>query len=102
MDNLTLRDVLLKALKGYTGKALNGHSTLTADVDQQIFTVVSFGQVPGKRIVDAGLIARLADDKIIIEHDVNDKPLVDALLQAGVPRNQILLAYQNETAEIIG
>ena len=33
---------------------------------------------------------------IVIERDVNDKPLVDALLQAGIPRKQIVLAYAGE------
>ena len=42
------------------------------------------------------LIVRLLEDRIIIERDVNDKPLVDALLLANVPREQIVLAYAGE------
>jgi hypothetical protein len=41
----------------------------------------------------------LAADRIIIERDVNDKLLVDALLDAGVARRQIVLAYAGESAE---
>jgi hypothetical protein len=87
-----------KVMMGYAGKALNGYSYLTSSADQQVFTVVSVGQVRGQRIVDTGLVVRLRNNRIIIEHDVNDKPLVDALLQAGIPRQQIVLAYAGEAA----
>lgn len=42
-------------------------------------------------------MAHIQGDKIIIDLDINDKMLVDALLQAGVPRDQIVLAYAGES-----
>ncbi len=97
MDRLT--DILRRVLEGYIGEALNGFSYLTANQEQTAFTVVSVGYLPDKRIVDAGLIVRVVGERIIIERDVNDKPLVDALLQAGIPRAQIVLAYAGEAVE---
>lgn len=97
MDRLI--DTLRTVLEGYTGEALNGYSYLTESKDGTAFAVVSVGQLPDRRIVDAGLIVRLVGDRIIIERDVNDKPLVDALLQANVPRRQIVLAYAGEPVE---
>jgi hypothetical protein len=97
----TLRQTLLEVLQGYTGEALNGYSYLTSDEGQSVYSVVSVGQVQGKRFADAGLIVRLVNGQIIIEHDVNDKPLVDALLQAGAPRQKIILAYAGEKVEEI-
>ena len=94
MDRLI--DTLRKVLEGYIGEALNGYSYLTESKDGKAFTVVSVGYLPDKRIVDAGLIVRLLEDHIIIERDVNDKSLVDALLQANIPRSQIVLAYAGE------
>jgi hypothetical protein len=94
MDRLI--DTLRTVLEGYTGEALNGYSYLTESKDGIAFTVVSIGYLPDKRIVDAGLIVRLVGDQIIVERDVNDKPLVDALVQAGVSRDQIVLAYAGE------
>jgi hypothetical protein len=44
-------------------------------------------------------VARLVGDRIIIERDVNDKPLVDALVEAGVPHGQIVLAYAGESTD---
>ena len=95
----TLKDMLEQVLMGYAGKALNGCSYLTSSADKQIFAVVSVGQVRGQHIVDTGLVVRLVNDRIVVERDVNDKPLVDALAQAGVPRGQIVLAYAGESVD---
>ncbi len=42
------------------------------------------------------VIARVEGETVIIEDDATDKPLIDALLQRGVPRSQIVLAYAGE------
>jgi len=49
-----------------------------------------------KRFARMGLLVRLVRNRIIIEHDMNDKILLDALLQAGIPREMIILAYAGE------
>jgi len=90
-------DVLHQMVAGYAGRALNGFGYLLTSEDEQVFAVVSVSHVRDKRIVDTGLVARVAGDRIIIERDVNDKPLVDALVQAGVPRRSIVLAYAGES-----
>jgi hypothetical protein len=33
---------------------------------------------------------------VITEEDLTDRPLVDALVRAGVPRDKIVLAYAGE------
>lgn len=96
-----LKETVLSVLEGYTGRALNGYSYLTTGEDETVFAVVSIGEVRGKRIVDSGLVVRVVGDKVIIERDVNDKLLVDALLQAGVPRTQIVLAYSGEADSVV-
>jgi hypothetical protein len=48
--------------------------------------VVSIGYVPDKRIIDTGLIVCVIENRIVIERDANDQPLVDALMQANIPR----------------
>jgi len=92
-------DILKRTLEGYTGKALNGYSYLTSSSDESLFTVISVGFARKKRIVNVGLIVQVVGDHIIIERDINDKPLVDALVQAGIPREQIVLAYAGEPVE---
>lgn len=93
-----MREILHETLQGYAGKALNGYSYLTTSAEGNVFTIVSVAHFGDERIVDTGLVARLSGDTIVIEHDVNDKPLVDALIQAGVPRSQIILAYMGEAS----
>ncbi len=83
---------------GYTGQGLNGESVLTTSEDGRLLTVVSISQVRGETIVDAGLIVRLVNDLIAIDRDTNNKPLFEALQQAGVPREQIVLAYAGEAS----
>ncbi len=93
----TLQQTLKAVMMGYTGRGLNVESFLTASDDGRLLTVVSIGQIRGETVVDSGLVVRLIGDRIVIDRDNNSKPLVDALLQAGVPREQIVLAYAGET-----
>lgn len=50
------------------------------------------------RQLDASVvvIARVQGDWVIIEEDLTDRPLVDRLVAAGVPRDKIILAYMGE------
>jgi hypothetical protein len=88
----TIREAIL----GYAKPPVNGQSDLTQSPDGELFTVVDVYQFQGKRYADAGLIVRVTDDRIIIERDMNNKPRVDALVQAGIPRDKIVLAYAGE------
>jgi uncharacterized protein (UPF0218 family) len=92
-----LKEMLESVLTGYAGEALNGYNYLTRSLNHDVFTVISVGDVAGKHVVDTGLVVRLEAGYVVIERDVNDKPLVDALLNAGIPRTQIILAYAGET-----
>ncbi|MCC7448792.1 MAG: XisI protein [Anaerolineae bacterium] len=44
------------------------------------------------------IVAQIANNQVIIETDLTDKPLLNALLDAGVPREQIVCAYMGEKA----
>jgi hypothetical protein len=91
MDNLS--DSLAAAMVGYAGRDLNGESFLTYNDDRTVMTVISIGDLRWQHFAMTSLVARLANRHIVIEHDNNSKPLVDALVAAGVPRQQIILAY---------
>jgi hypothetical protein len=92
----TLKDLVRGVVEGYAGEALNGYSYFTQSEDGLVFTVAGVGTFQGKHIAAISLFVRIVGEKIIIERDQNDKPLVDALIQAGVPRAQIVLAYAGE------
>lgn len=94
MENL--RDVVLDTMQGYTGRGLNAHSYFTSDELNQFYTVITVAKSKDKRINHISLLVRLQGDVVIIEEDINNKPLVDALVQNGILREQIILAYAGE------
>jgi hypothetical protein len=97
MDNLSA--ILEAAMRDYAGRGLNGHSYFMKDDAEQVMSVVAQFVFQGKHYVDTSLLARIVGNRIIIEDDKTNKPLVDALLQAGVPRKQIVLTYAGEQVE---
>jgi hypothetical protein len=44
------------------------------------------------------IFARITNNMIIIDTDNTDRPLYETLIQAGVPQNQIVLAYEGANA----
>jgi len=98
MDSLSEKmDVILEKIAEYAKPSLTGEmSYLTQSADGKMLSVVDVSVADGKHYADIDLAVRIDGDYIIIEHDMNDKPLVDALVQAGIPRNQIVLAYTGE------
>lgn len=92
----TLKQTVRQVVAGYTGKVLNGYSYLTQNEDGSVFTVVDVAQIKGKHVSGVSLVVRIVDDKVIVERDQNDKVIMDALVQAGIKREDIILAYAGE------
>lgn len=97
MDTGTLKQILIDELQKYAGEGLNAYSYLTENAIENLYTIVDIANVRGKRIIGTILVARLYDNKIIIELDHNNKLLADALIARGVPENQLVLAYLDTT-----
>jgi hypothetical protein len=66
--------------------------------DERHVYAVNAVDYPVRNAIAAGVVvlARIAGDKIVIEEDATDKPLVDALLARGIARESIVLAYKGE------
>jgi hypothetical protein len=96
----SLKETVIAVMSGYAVKGLNGFSVLTMSADQSILTVVSTAVVKGKRMMTVSLIARIDGDHVYIDHDINNKPLVDALIEAGIPQNKITLTYTGEPVSV--
>jgi hypothetical protein len=45
----------------------------------------------------AVVMAQIVDEYVVIDSDTTDRPLVDELVRAGVPRERIVLYYAGET-----
>ncbi len=92
----TIKQILLQALDGYTGEGMGNTAYLLKDKTEHLFVVLAVGTFNGKQISSTGIIVRLVDNLVIIEQDITNKPLVDTLVQAGIPRDAIVLAYAGE------
>jgi hypothetical protein len=92
----TLKQIVREVVSGYAGKVLNGYSYLTHNDDDTVYTVVDVARFKQQHVSGVSVVVRIAGDKVIIERDQNDKPLVDALIQAGAVRENIILAYAGE------
>lgn len=93
---MELREILKQTMTEYAVEGFNSESYLTENPLQNIYTVVTLAWDKTSRWSFSSLIVHLIGDKIIIDHDANNKPLVDALVQNGIPRQQIILAYAGE------
>jgi hypothetical protein len=69
------------------------------DDENRTYAVIIIEDDPAARPAYALVMARVEGEKIIIEEDRTfDKPLYEALMaNAGIPREQIVLAYAGET-----
>lgn len=88
--------ITLETMEGYSGRGLNAYSYLTRDDVNQVYTVITLASNKDRRFSQLSLFVRIMGNLIIIEEDINDKPLVDALVQNGIDRQQIVLAYAGE------
>jgi hypothetical protein len=96
MDTGTLKQILLEEMQLYATQGLNAYSILTINEAEQVYAVIDFATVRGEYLVAAVLVARLVDNIVHIDLDLNNKLLVDALHARGVPESQIVLTYRQE------
>jgi len=67
-----------------------------SDLTRQTYTVIVVPDHPRKYKSAVVVSARVVDDKVIIDEDITDRPLWEELVRAGIPREQIVLAYAGE------
>lgn len=75
-----------------------GERDITFNAYEDVFAVIST-QWGATRQVNVDLLVRLIDNQIVIEQDTSPYPLGEALVKAGIPRSQIVLAYLGEMQE---
>jgi hypothetical protein len=98
VDNLveTTREEVRKYAGQGEGIGLKLYPTL--DDVRRIYTVIAVHTLPAdEHSTGIVVMAQVMDEHVVILADNTDKPLVDALMQKGVPREQIVLAYAGES-----
>jgi hypothetical protein len=101
VDKLTTYRSLIKRLLSEYAALLNrrpspGIETLCVfDDTRDAYLVVNVGWAQKRRVQDHTLFVRLRNGKIWIEEDGTEDGITAELLEAGVPKEDIVLAFQS-------
>ena len=90
----TLREEITKYAA--SGRGANILLFAILDDEQGIYAVNAVNYPERENVADVVVLARIVGNMVVIEEDMTDKKLVDALQQRGVLRDQIILAYAGE------
>jgi hypothetical protein len=93
-----LRDIVSAEVEKYAGGGRGANIILFPLLDYQrdTYGVIAVDYPTREDYAGVVVLARIVGDQVVIEEDTTDKKLVDALLQRGIPRSQIVLAYSGE------
>jgi len=85
----SLKDVVRAVVFGYASGGLNLRTLPLANEEQGVYAVNVIDWPEKHRPASVVVLARVDGDRVIIEEDTTDRPLIDALINAGIPREQI-------------
>lgn len=96
IDHLT--DIVQREVMDYHGPGLKSKTYYFEDANDHAYTVIVIPEYryPRKSKSTVVVMARVLGDKVVIDEDITDRPLYEALMEAGIPREQIILAYAGE------
>lgn len=94
MDNL--ENTLSTVIADYSGPALKSTTYYVEDSVRHIYTVIVVPDLPRPFKSRVMVMARIVGDYLVIDEDTTDRPLYENLVQAGVPREKIILLYAGE------
>lgn len=96
MENLVA--IVQEEVEKYAGNGEGGNLRLYPlhNEGKQTFAVTAVDYPRHRTPASVVVMARVVGEWVIIEDDKTDKPLFRALMQRGVPRSQIILAYDGE------
>lgn len=99
MDKLTNYRALVKQLLTKHAELINRHSKsdieteLSFDEERDHYMLLRVGWSPQGRVRGATIYVRLRNDKFWIEEDWTEDGIATELLEAGVPKEDIVLAF---------
>jgi len=96
---ISLLDTLKSELTWYAntvGYKTTAHFFCDDDLQKYVIVDVTDADYPGEYSVVIMMMAHIDGDVIVIDADITDKPLYEALMHAGIPREKIILAYAGE------
>jgi XisI protein len=68
------------------------------DAKQSVYSIVIVPEADHPFVHEPSMmmLARVVGDKVVIDEDKTDRPLFEALVEAGIPREKIVIAYAGE------
>lgn len=93
---MDIKSTVEQTIKSYARKGVNGHVVFTKSDTGNEFVLVAYGQLEADSFTFTSLYAALEGETVIIYEDRNDPPLVESLMQAGIPRDKIICVYAGE------
>ncbi|MCA0458245.1 MAG: XisI protein [Chloroflexi bacterium] len=97
-EKLSLGEITRREVEKYVGHTHGAVMYSLFDDKQQRYGVVIIPEADSERPAYVAVMARIVGSYIVIDEDGTlDKPLYQALMvNAGIPRDQIVLAYKGE------
>jgi XisI protein len=98
IDIAALAEITRREVEMYAGYSPTAKLYPVLDDQNLTYAVVIVPNWPRPFSSEIVVLARIVAESIVIEEDTTDKPLLDALMvNGGIPREQIVLAYAGET-----
>jgi len=95
-----IKSVVEREIKDYAGEGANGYAVMTSNVDGNEFTLVVHAVMDGKSFTFMSLSVGIIGDSVVIYEDRNDPSLTESLIQAGIPREKIILVSAGEEISV--
>jgi len=96
----SLAEIVRREVMDYHGPALKATTYYFEDTTNQRYTVIIVQDYPRKNSARVVVLAQVVGDMVIIEEDITDRPLYEALMRQGIPREKIVLSYAGEQAPV--
>jgi hypothetical protein len=92
----TINQIVRDAVFWYAGGGIDIRLYPLANDEIGVYSVTMVDYPERKRPARVVVQARVEGDRVIIEEDTTDRPLVDRLVAEGIARTKIVLAYLGE------
>jgi len=95
MDRLNYPEVVQEILKNHVGNSLNTQTEvqLIFDTERDRYQLLHIGWEDLKRVFGCIIYVEIKDGKIWIERDGTEIGVANELLEAGIPKHDIVLAF---------
>jgi hypothetical protein len=94
----TLKAIVREEVGWYAAGGTGANVRFFKSFDEEAQTYVVTAVVYPKYDDSAGVVVlvRIVGDKVVIEEDATDRPVEQRLMERGIPREKIILAYRGE------